>query len=129
MDCRRRDRRIWNNFTRNKPKDYVLTAAEVNAAQSSMMGHDDINRWILTRTRIKRLGLPLRCDLCNGDGTVYTSPDAHVTLMLWMLVPRKGCSRGVEINNITQDDLSEVFTFLKDAADRNAARFSGIKKP
>lgn len=66
------------------------------------------------------------CPECSGDGTVYTAPTAHVTLTLWMLHPRKGCSRGVEVSLIERDDLPAVFAWLRQAAERNAKRFSAL---
>jgi hypothetical protein len=104
------------------------TAAETNAlnAKPSLDSHDGINRWILVETRVKRLGLPLACEDCKGAGYIYTAPAAHVSLTLWWLHPRKGCSRGIEIQRIEQSDLPSIREFLTTAAERNAARFSRI---
>lgn len=117
-----------SDFTRGKPEGCVPTAADVNAAQNTrgFMGHDGINRLILTKARLERLGLPVLCDHCGGSGSVFTAPEAHVTLTLWMLHPRKGCSRGVEIERVEQSDLPSIFAFLREAAERNAQRFSAI---
>src|SRR5574340_300244 len=107
-----------------------VTVDEVNAENrpgARGMGHDGINRWILTSARLKRLGIPERCPECGGSGSVFTAPAAHVTLTLWMLHPRKGCSRGVEISRVEQNDLPAIFTWLKQAADRNAYRFNKIQ--
>ena len=114
---------------KRKAPAVVPTAAEVNAWQRGRgMGHDAINRHVLTVQRIKReLGLEdHRCPSCEGHGYVYTAPDPHVTLTLWWLHPRKGCSRGIEVNNIQRDELPAVQAFLKEAAARNAARFSNL---
>lgn len=116
---------LWD-FTHGKPEGFVPTAYDVNNSRNPLV-HDAINRNILTKTRLNRLGLPVTCPKCDGDCIVYTEENATVSLNLWMLVPRKGCSRGVEVSNIVEDDLPEVFEFLRKAADRNAARFSGIK--
>lgn len=120
--------RRLSDFTRNKPEGYVPTAEEVNAAQNGggFMGHDAINRCILIDARLKRLGIPKNCCECDGNGYVHTAPSAHVSIVLWLLHPRKGCSRGVEVKNITQEDLPGVYEFLNEAAKRNAARFSKI---
>lgn len=107
-----------------------ITVEEVNNQNkrgSKCFGHDAINRMILIDARLKRLGIEKNCDICNGNGYVFTAPKAHVTLTLWMLHPRKGCSRGVEINNINKDDLTAIFEWLNEAAKRNASRFSHIK--
>ncbi len=106
------------------------TAEAINAVQhgpqSGLNRHDDINRSILVDARCKRLGVPRDCELCKGHGHCFTEPKAHVNLILWILHPRKGCSRGVEIKRIEQDDLPAVFKWLRAAADRNAERFSKI---
>jgi hypothetical protein len=44
--------------------------------------------------------------------------------MIWMLHPRKGCSRGVEVLEITESELPMVYAWLREAADRNAKRFT-----
>lgn len=106
------------------------TAESINAKNgpSGLLfdSHDAINRMILIRARLKRLGLHDTCPDCNGNGYVYTANKAKVALVLWWLHPRKGCSRGVEISDISRDDLGAVRRFLSDAADRNAARFAGV---
>lgn len=102
---------------------------EVNAQNSPKkrgFGHDAINRWILASARLKRLSIPESCPECGGSGHVFTAPAAHVTLTLWILHPRKGCSRGVEVSRIEQTDLPAVFTWLREAAMRNAQRFANI---
>ena len=88
--------------------------------------HDSINRHILLEARCKRLGYTLLCEHCEGRGYVYVSDHADVSLVLWVLYPRKGASCGVEIKNIKQDDLPSIFKFLKLAADRNAERFARV---
>jgi hypothetical protein len=110
-----------------KIPEVIPTADEVNAWQRGRgVGHDAINRCILIEARLKRLGLPKTCPTCDGNGYVYTAPDAHVSLTLWWLHPRKGCSRGIEITRIGQSDLPAIFVFLGAAAARNASRFSKI---
>lgn len=103
------------------------TAAEVNAWQRGRgMGHDGINRWILIETRARRLGVYGKCEACEGHGGVFTADSARLGLVLWVLHPRKGCSRGVDIRNIREDELPAVFSYLSEAAQRNADRFKGI---
>lgn len=91
------------------------------------MGHDAINRGILVKARCERLGVPTTCDTCDGHGTVFTAEAAHVNVVLWVLHPRKGCSRGIEVR-LAQDDVPAVFDYLTAAAKRNADRFSGLRK-
>lgn len=67
-----------------------------------------------------------QCSDCGGQGYIYTEPSAHVSLTLWILHPRKGCSRGVEITRISQADLPAIVTWLTTAAERNAERFARV---
>lgn len=105
--------------------DPIPLASEVNQWARTGMGHDAINRGILIKTRLARFGLPLYCDECQGHGHVFTSPEAHVSVVLWILHPRKGASKGLEVR-IEREDLPEVFAWLKDAAARNAGRFNKV---
>jgi hypothetical protein len=105
------------------------TAESINAQNrpgARSFGHDAINRHILIDARLTRLELPKTCPSCEGKGYVYTSERALVSLVLWWLHPRKGCSRGVEIGGIAEADLPDIRSFLKSAADRNAERFAGV---
>lgn len=105
------------------------TAAQVNAQQRTsglVASHDAINRHILTKARLQRLGLPVDCPSCHGRGCVFTEEAARVTLTLWVLHPRKGVSRGVRVDPILQSDLPGVFAYLREAAARNAQRFAAI---
>jgi hypothetical protein len=110
--------------------------ADVNAANSysrrpgSGFGHshDAINRCILIEQRLKRLGLPKTCPACEGTGHVYTAPEPHVTLTLWWLHPRKGAQRAIEVKNIQQADLNDVYAFLTKAREQNDQRFSKIPR-
>jgi hypothetical protein len=52
--------------------------------------------------------------------------DRSLALILWWLHPRKGASRGIEIKNIQECDRPAVIDFLKEAAQRNADRFSKV---
>lgn len=106
------------------------TASEFNSAnrrgsRSLFNSHDAINRWILIKQRLKRLGMPESCQKCKGDGDLFIGP-ARLDLILWKLHPRKGCSRGIEIQNIQESDLPAVYSFLREAATRNAERFAKV---
>jgi hypothetical protein len=90
------------------------------------LGHDAINMHVCVKQRCARFGIPLTCPECKGSGRIFTAPKAHVTLTYWLLHPRKGCSRGVEVALIERQDLPEVFKFLREAAARNAERFAGV---
>ena len=107
-----------------------LTLEEVNEQNGpyarGVMGHDAINQHILIKARLQRLGIPHTCPLCDGKAYKYVEEFATVRLILWMIHPRKGASRGVEIKNIKKEDLPEVYAYLREAAQRNANRFSKI---
>lgn len=105
----------------------VPTADAVNAwARGRGLGHDSINQWVAVKRRCERLGVPHQCPTCEGHGYVFTAPDAHVSLTLWWLHPRKGCSRGIEIKNIGRDELPAVMAFLQEARKRNDQRFAKL---
>ncbi len=102
---------------------------EANSRHSTRRGfssHDGINRSILIRTRCQRLGIWGECEHCDGNAYIYDEDFSRVSLQLWVLHPRKGCSKGLYIKNIEQSELPEVFAYLKEAAARNAERFSKI---
>lgn len=114
---------------RKKKPAFRPTADEVNAwARGRGLGHDAINRGICIEARAKRLGVWGMCDDCKGHGDVFTAPKCRLALVLWLLHPRKGASRGCEIRNIQQTELPAVFTFLREAAARNADRFSKVPR-
>jgi len=124
--------RKWNGLNWDERVVPAPTAAQINAinARGSVVlfgegAHDAINSTILVKTRAKRLGVYGKCTACDGHGEIFTAPAAHSTLTLWVLHPRKGAARGVEVK-IVRDDLSEVYAFLREAAERNAERFAKV---
>jgi len=108
------------------------SAAEVNAANvegakhDHELDHDGINRGILIETRSKRLGVWGLCPSCEGHGTVFTASRGHLNVVLWILHPRKGGSRGVRVRNLSEVDAEAVKRWLAQAAKRNAQRFGKI---
>lgn len=105
------------------------SAKETNKNErQSALGHDCINRSILMKTRCERLGIPYLCPQCNGDGYVYTAENAHLSLVLWMIHPRKGASRGVRVARITKAEMGDVVKYLQNAAKRNAERFDKVTR-
>lgn len=108
-------------------KPVMPTAEAVNEWNRNGFGHDAINQWICVKARAQHLGVYGYCEHCeDGSGILYDEPKARVALQLWYLHPRKGCSRGVYIENIEEEDLPAIITYLKEARDRNADRFSKI---
>lgn len=120
---------LWEQGRLKFEFDEKPTAEQVNEWNSNKgLGHDAINRWICVETRAKRLGVHGVCKHCEGKGYNFTAPEAHVELVLWLLHPRKGASRGVRIRNIKEDQINEVVAFLKEAKDRSKDRFSKLKR-
>ena len=91
-------------------------------------GHDTINKWICVEAMAKEMGVYGKCEHCGGDGRLFTEPAAHLNLILWVLHPRKGCSRGVEVKNIQEGELPDIYKYLRTAAERNAERFSKLPR-
>lgn len=105
----------------------VPLAEEVNAAERSRRGvHDAINRWILIETRAKHLGVWGKCRVCEGAGRLFTEDEAKLGLVLWVLHPRKGASRGVEYTHVARDEVRDVIAYLRQAALRNTERFAKV---
>lgn len=122
---------VWSDVRGIWEKPIVCPSAEsVNANQGRglILGHDAINRHICIEARAKRLGVYGLCEACSGTGDVFTAPAAKLGLVLWVLHPRKGCSRGIHIKSIEHNELPDVHAYLLKAARRNAKRFGKIKR-
>lgn len=115
-----------NNGWIKRSDNYTPTAEEINKWSKKGIGHDAINRMICIEARCKRLNIELYCNKCNGNGYIYTKDNAYVSLILWVIHPRKGCSRGIEIKNIKKSEIETVQSFLKEASERNSNRFSKL---
>lgn len=120
---------MWKNgekvFLPEMPN--LPSAEEVNniAKNGEGLGHDAINRWVCIKARAEHLGFYGKCDHCE-EGVIYEEDKARLALQLWYLHPRKGCSRGVYIENINEDDVPNVIEYLKEARVRNEQRFSKL---
>lgn len=117
---------LWDNHRLRVDFKTKPTAKQVNEWSEKTFGHDSLNHYICVEVRAKRQGVYGLCEHCNGKGYIYTEPKAKLGLQLWILHPRKGCSRGVYIKNIKQNDLPIAIEHLKKAAERNAERFSKL---
>lgn len=106
----------------------IPSAEEVNTWAQKGMGHDSINKWVCVRARCNRLGYEINCPVCKGEGRLHIEPKAYASLILWVIHPRKGACKGIEINNIKEDELPEIFNFLKEAHERNTNRWKEILK-
>lgn len=103
------------------------TPEEVNLwERGTGFGHDAINRFICIEARARKLGVYGDCQHCEHEGYDYVQEEPSLNLVLWVLHPRKGASRGIEVKNIEEQELPDVYAYLRQAADRNANRFSRI---
>lgn len=126
--------RSWDKSTNRWESPKVVDQDFVDLVNASNSGvyfshdfsHDAINRSIIIETRCNRLGIPVLCEQCGGSGRIFTEGEAHLSLTLWVIHPRKGCSRGFEILRINQEDLPSVFAFLTEAKTRMMGIFSKI---
>ena len=73
-------------------------------------------------------GYSSHCEVCDGAGYISYGP-FRLQVQFWFLVPRKGCSRGARVLNVTQEELPEVYAFLRHAAIRNARNFARVPDP
>jgi len=90
------------------------TAEQVNLmAKKGPMLHDGINMSICCEQRCKRLGIPVPCTECKGNGYIYTVPEPRLELVLWVLHPRKGCGRAVVVKSIKEEEVRLAMAFLK----------------
>lgn len=110
-----------------KSPEVTPTAEQVNTWNSGVgLGHDGINKSICVRARAEREGVFGFCDNCDGGGYVFTEKSARLAVTFWILHPRKGCSRGVMVKNIEQEELNKVKQYILEAKERNNSRFSGV---
>lgn len=116
---------LWNNGRLSHFPEKP-TAEAVNDWSRRGIGHDAINRYICVKARAEREAVYGECEHCAGKGSVFTAEHCNLALVLWVLHPRKGCSRGVMVKSLTEDQLPEVRAYLRGAAERNAQRFAAL---
>lgn len=129
------EKNIWQGWARINGKNELVevvepkypSAEKVNNWSSRGLGHDAINKSICVEARAKHQGIYGKCENkeCEG-GYVYDEDKAVLKLQLWYIHPRKGCSRGVLVNKIEQNEIDVVIDYLKEAAKRNQERFSKL---
>jgi hypothetical protein len=76
--------------------------------------------------KARSLGFERDCHECNGKGFNFSQDKAHASLVVWMLHPRFGASRGIEIKEIQEGEIPEIQSFLQDAATLNQQRFKSF---
>ena len=110
----------------NYPEADTVNAYHKNQSTHNIFYSSDMYYFLKAHSAYK--GLHFICENCQGKTYEYTDTKCTVNLVLWILHPRKGASRGCEIKNITQPELPEVFHYLNVAAQRCAERVAKITK-
>ena len=117
-------------YLRKNQKGGYPSVDELNQAQRLPFSNPELfidsgRKFALVEGRAKRLGVFGKCDNCGGKGNLFTG-DCQLSLVLWVLHPRKGESLGITVSRITEEDLPLAFQFLHNADVRNAGRFSRV---
>ena len=58
-----------------KEPPYIPTAREVNEWSIGRLGHDSVNCWLVVTAECVRLGYRTDCNRCNGEGTLWPTPN------------------------------------------------------
>lgn len=87
--------RLWD-FTHTCSQDtgwvrksppYIPSAQEVNAWSIEGMGHDSCNQWAVAEAECARLGVSPTCPDCQGEGSVWDSPENEALAEAWTATP------------------------------------------
>lgn len=62
---------------------YVPTPQEVNEWNKQGLGHDSINSHIVIKAKCERLGYPVTCSVCKGDGVLWISLEKKLAYEAW----------------------------------------------
>jgi hypothetical protein len=86
------------------------------------MGHDAINRWILTPIRASNLGIDCNeCYDCVGTGYIATAP-TRISLYMWTFDPMHGTSRVDTAEDVRMEEVEEIREYL------NEIGWEGVKR-
>jgi hypothetical protein len=78
------------------------------------------------RSAAERMGDAINCPLCAGAGETRAGPD-RLVLNLWLLHPRKGAARGVEVREVKPEELEEVRAHLLPSWERLQSIWSWVR--
>lgn len=120
-------KQLYDSFDRSR---HQLTTIESQALAANNrpltdLPIDSVQKWICIKATATAADFFGSCPHCD-DGRQYDKEQAQTALQLWFLHPRKGCSRGVHIEEINVGELPEILEYLQAAARSNASRFAGI---
>lgn len=86
------------------------------------LGHDAINRWILTPIRAKHVGIDCNeCFDCVGTGLIATAP-TRISLYIWTVDPMSGTTRVDTAEDVRTDEIDEIREYL------NEVGWEGVKR-
>lgn len=73
----------WPNGWLKENNGYVPSAEELSIYTCCSFGGGSGLLWTLIKARCARLGEPTGCNICNGEGRIWTSPEAKKTYEEW----------------------------------------------
>lgn len=106
---------------------FVVPIGILREACTGPLAIDSLRLAALVRFDCERAKVPSECATCQGHSYLYMEEPAKLQLTYWMLHPRKGAARGVEVLDIKKADLQAVYNFLGTAARRNFERFAAVQ--
>lgn len=120
------------DLTDGKSDGYIPSVEEVNArAQTDFCLHDALSHWICLEVRATRLGFYGKCELCEGTGELWFSPEIKTMSEEWeQRDPPEGngyqlwedCSEGSPVSPVF-----ESLDGLCEWASKNATTFASFK--
>lgn len=120
---------LWEHDFLKKKFKAKPTLEEFIAWSVTRQGNIELSYLISCELNNKNNGYFSHCKKCKGHRRNFTEPEAKLGLVLWILHPRRGCSRGFHIKKIQREELPNVVKLLQEAAQRNSDRFSKLILP
>lgn len=110
---------------------YTPTPQEVNQWNRDGFGHDSIDAWIVVKAKAQRLGLPLECDKCQGEGHFWPSDEVKAAYEAWQ-PSEPPIGEGYQLWETTSEGSpqSPVFASLDELCiwcERNATTFADFQ--
>lgn len=105
-------------------RDHV-PAEEVNAQKSAFS--DQVTQHICVEVRAKRLGVYGLCPTCEGEGCVFVERRGRLSMVFWCVNPRTGQNYGIDVRDIDEGDLPEIYEFVRTCGQRLADHLDLLK--
>jgi hypothetical protein len=114
---------------REKIPPVAPTPRQVNEWSLLGMGHDSINQWTCVRAACGRLGVPSTCAACDGEGTMWPSPETRRRCEEWRPTePLEGPGYQVWETVSEGSPISPVFSTARDLAHHMATTRYGADR-